>query len=270
MAIKALLPTRKPARWPFDMRALWRLGVWGASAGVALTALVIVLQSDIGAQRLHATIAKARDAATPALPAAAQNVARNPDAESETRWLSEAVRVLAFERERLNLRVASLERNLEDITGSIKNASAAAPPPVAAPAVAGTAIIAPLVPSFSPVSVSDKLASVWQSAPEPPEPVATAAAIGVDIGGAASMQALRSQWTTAKANYGPLFEGLRPVVAVREIRPGVPELRLIVGPLANPVAAAKLCAALTDARVSCRKAVFEGQRLTLKQAHLPR
>ena len=94
--------------------------------------------------------------------------------------------------------------------------------------------------------------------------------IGVDIGGAASMQALRAQWTTAKANYGLLFEGLRPVVAVREIRPGVPELRLILGPLANTAAAAKLCAALAAAHVSCRKTVFEGQRLTLNQAQLPR
>jgi hypothetical protein len=58
---------------------------------------------------------------------------------------------------------------------------------------------------------------------------------------------------------------LRPVVAVRESgRAGVPELRLIAGPLANAGAAARTCASLQAKGVTCQTTVFDGQRLALR------
>jgi hypothetical protein len=45
-------------------------------------------------------------------------------------------------------------------------------------------------------------------------------------------------------------------------RPGGVELRLIVGPVANAAAAARLCTAMVGA--VCQPAVYEGQRLALR------
>ena len=51
--------------------------------------------------------------------------------------------------------------------------------------------------------------------------------------------------TNLKAAQPALFEGLRPVIAIREGgKPGTVELRLVAGPLANANAAARLCASL--------------------------
>jgi hypothetical protein len=94
--------------------------------------------------------------------------------------------------------------------------------------------------------------------------VLTKTEFGADIGGAINIGALKSLWASARNTYAPLLERLRPVIAVREVRPGSVELRLIVGPLANAGAAARLCAALTANGRSCRPAVFDGQRLALR------
>jgi hypothetical protein len=62
-----------------------------------------------------------------------------------------------------------------------------------------------------------------------------------------------------------LFDGLRPVIAVREPQKGGGiELRLIAGPLPNASIAARLCAALSAANQSCQPTVFDGQRLALQ------
>ncbi len=243
MAIKAQVAAPKPKNKPFDMRALWRLGFWGSSAAVALAAVVIVTQSDTGAQRLQVAVANVRDPAMPALPTIAQLIPRDADSAGETRRLAAAVRDLRNDRDRLLTRIAGLERNLDDMTGSIKTA------PASARSEAHTASAAPAITNVTPA---------------PAELTAARMEFGADIGGAASMEALRSQWAAAKANHGPLFEGLLPVVGVNESRPGMPELRLIVGPLANAAAAAKLCTTLAAARMACRAAVFEGQRLAAR------
>jgi hypothetical protein len=94
--------------------------------------------------------------------------------------------------------------------------------------------------------------------------VLTKTEFGADIGGAINIGALKSLWASAKTTYAPLLERLRPVIAVREVRPGSVELRLIDGPLANAGAAARLCAALAANGRSCRPAVFDGQRLALR------
>lgn len=269
MALKAQPPTPKRNNRPFDMYALWRLGFWGSSAAVALAAAAIVLQSDIGAQRLQVAIASARDLASPAPPAAAELTPRNLDAESETRQLAEAVRVLTSDRDRLLTRVAGLERNLDDITGSIKAAPApASAPALPSPPAPSMAAIAPLLPNFPPAISGEGATAAWPIAPA--GPAASRSEFGVDIGGAASMEALRAQWAAAKARHGPLFEAMQPLASTRQSRSGLPELRLIVGPLPDAAAAAKLCAALAAARASCRSAVFEGQRLARQSGLAPR
>ena len=87
----------------------------------------------------------------------------------------------------------------------------------------------------------------------------------MDIGGNASIEGLRSLWSTLKSGQPALLDGLRPIVAVREgQKPGALELRLIAGPLPNASIAARLCAALSSAGQACQPAVFDGQRLALQ------
>jgi len=93
------------------------------------------------------------------------------------------------------------------------------------------------------------------------EPVAARSEIGVDVGGGATVEALRALWTSVKTSAAPLLVNLRPLVVVREVRPGAVELRLVIGPLANATAAARLCASLAATRRACRPTVFDGQRL---------
>ena len=60
-----------------------------------------------------------------------------------------------------------------------------------------------------------------------------------------------------------LFDGLQPLVAVRESKSRGVDLRLIVGPLASTEAATRMCAALLAARRSCQMTTYEGQPLPL-------
>jgi hypothetical protein len=88
---------------------------------------------------------------------------------------------------------------------------------------------------------------------------------GLDLGTAASTEALRAAWTAALRRHGTLLQGLRAVVQTRERgRAGGVELRLIAGPIANASTAARLCAALTAAGAVCAPSVFDGQRLAIR------
>ena len=103
----------------------------------------------------------------------------------------------------------------------------------------------------------------------PPQPPPGAGAakteFGLDLGSATTVDALRTAWTAALRRHGPLLEGLRPVVQMRERpRPGGMELRLIAGPVPNAATAARLCISMTAAGAICAPAVFEGQRLAVR------
>ena len=115
------------------------------------------------------------------------------------------------------------------------------------------------------------MASALPASPVAPEPTAAVAATaataayGVDIGGGRSAITLRARWAAIHAAHPQLFEGLEPVAAVRpatKTRPA--ELRLIVGPMTTPEAAAQLCASLAPFRVFCRPAAFGGDHLALR------
>src|SRR5215470_13283103 len=109
---------------PFDLRALLRLATWGCVAAVAL--MLAVLSSSMGPK--HQTFVP--PTASPQVPAATvQLTTRQTEPDKATRQLSEAVSGLTADRDRLVARIASLERNLEDVTGSIKQQAAIPPAP---------------------------------------------------------------------------------------------------------------------------------------------
>jgi hypothetical protein len=169
-----------------DMQGLWRLGLWGITAAVALAAAAWAAYSEFGAQRMASAVSKslpsdarpmsptvaqllARSAETEnetrrlaeavrALsaerdrpgPTAAQLLARSAETENETRRLAEVVRTLRADRERLMARINTLERNLDEVTDSLAHvrAAAASPPPSnSAVASAGAAAITPVQPA---------------------------------------------------------------------------------------------------------------------------
>ena len=219
----------------------------------------------------------------------AQSVAPASESEAETRRLAESgahrLRPIASG---WSARLGTLERNLEDVTGSIKRQArepATAAPPAPAAAVRPTrrprqrpwrpAVTAPVEASAHGATAGDRqprrAAAVTADTagrrsaagdPAAAQPVATRAELGVDVGGARISTACGCCGASTKGNNAALFEGLHPVVAVREnSRTKAVELRLIAGPLANAEAAARICATLSAARRYCQPVAFEGQRL---------
>jgi hypothetical protein len=246
-----------PSRPKFGLRDLFRLAIWGVSAASVLFIALYAATTEIGRDRLFVAFAEIHEVLIPT----GVTPIRPLDAR-EGRRLAETVRALAADRDRLLARVATLEQNLDGITGSIARVekAARATPPGAVPSPA------PAEPTPTK-SVPDE--DLTSSIPMPPQqPPGTSAAkteFGLDLGSATTVEALRTAWTAALRRHGPLLEGLRPVVQMRERpRPGGMELRLIAGPVPNAAAAARLCVSMTAAGAICAPAVFEGQRLAVR------
>lgn len=307
--------------------------MWGGAATVAVAAALLITQTDIGSGRLVEALAQPRTA--PAQVAGNDELLKRVEAQrvEETRQLEARIRELSADRERLNARLASLEQNVTDITGSIKRdlaiVAATAPtakpvqearpaaPVLSPPATAATAEPQPTTskaeakmearvepkpeqkpepkaeakaevkPEVKPEAKADPApAAKPEAAATPAEAPAQAAAvpmpparvaalaplaaeaatdsprksqIGVEIGGARSMEILNARWAAVKANFGPLIEGLSPLVR-HDNRPGIVPYRLIVGPLPNGAAAAELCTRLHASKVACRTTPFTGDK----------
>jgi hypothetical protein len=283
------------------MRALWRLAIWGGLATFALFAAVITAYSNAGSQRQAASIASGQGApgqGTVQSPTyAGEFPARSGETAEETRRLAEAVRALAADRDQVLARIAALERNLDGVTGTIKRervanapqASLQSPPqnPVAAPGAAPAArpetpavpvTEAAITPAQTPAPQPSGAGDAAQvAAPDagsraeaPPAnlarvtTLAAAGGLGVDVGGAGNYEGLRTLWHATKNSDPALLGELYPVVTVRENGKthGV-DLRLVVGPIADAEAAARLCTTLSAAHHYCQPVAFEGQRLSM-------
>jgi hypothetical protein len=294
--------TSTTSKTSFTMQSLWRLALWGSTATAALFVAILMGRSEVGSQRGAIMLSSLNLTSTPSLRAGQgaaqlasrenQGAPRQFDADPATRQLAQAVRSLTEDRDRLMARLAAVEHNLDDMTGSITrqveaakaaNAQALPPPwpneepPVAAtpttPAapvtIAAFAVpVAPVVPPAAgvasplPPSPLTPAAIQW-----PPDAAASASppAYGADIGSALSIKALQARWAGVRLAHPQLFEGLEPVVTLREnARSNRIELRLLVGPLPSAEAAAQLCASLAAFRLFCQPAMFEGRHLALQ------
>jgi hypothetical protein len=291
--VKPVPPPTRPARTAFTMRNLWRLTVWGGTAASALLIAVLTSRSDVGAERIAGLFSIRGDRT--------QVAARPFDAEAEAHRLAEAVRGLNAENQELKSRLAAVEHNVDDITGSvarqieaIKETSPGPPPARAlapaptqnhAPLIAGApaskaaiaeppaasapAPVQPVAPAPLPPHAAMAAPAPHAAAPAPraesPEPLAPVPQYGVDIGSAVSIQVLRARWLGIRSAHAQLFDGLMPVVMLREApHTGRVELRLVVGPLANAEAAAKICTALERYRLGCQPTLFSGQHVALQ------
>jgi len=137
-------PTQqKPAR---DKRVLWRLGRWGAVAAISLAAAAFVTQTEGGRARLHLAIAHASKLGHPIETARFPLPQPQADDTAEIRRLTAAVEGLTSDRDRLAARLASLEQNLDDMTGSIKTVTDATAAAQAATEAMKAKIAAPSAP----------------------------------------------------------------------------------------------------------------------------
>lgn len=297
-AVKTVPAPKRPAKATFTMRNLWRMTLWGGAAASALLVAVLASRSEIGTQRIAGLFSIRGDRTQ----LATQVAARSVDAEAETHRLAEAVRGLDTENQELKARLAAVEHNVDDITGSvarqietIKKTSpglaapaqdqappaAVAPPPKAAiaepPANSAPAAVEPRSavpapshtllppPAAAAVQAAAPAANAAAPAPRAEPPAESLPQYGVDIGSAVSIQVLRARWLGIRSAHAQLFDGLMPVVMLREVpQTGRVELRLVVGPVANAEAAAKLCTALTPYRLSCQPTIFSGQHVALQ------
>jgi hypothetical protein len=229
---------------------------------VAIITVVLTARTETGIRRI-ATLITPESSRTAKAPVPT----RQMDQEAEQRRLSEAIRALAADRDKLLARINTLERNLEDVTGSIPPKPAAPSTPVVSAPLAAPAVATPTTPQSS-ASASTQTRTVAghlaTGTPAATESVATKTEFGIDVGGNASIEGLRTLWTTLKTAQPALFEGLRPVIAVREGKAGAVELRLVAGPVPNASIAARLCATLSAVSQSCQPTVFDGQRLALQ------
>ena len=236
----------KPAEGdPFDLAEerlglapLARAALWTSVAAMAVFGAVLAAQSEAGAIRLAAALdhlpASARTLLS--LPPTSATVAgasatplAAPAIATDIRGLSETIKMLTAEQARLAARVEALERSA-DVTASVPSA---------------TATVAVTPPDLAAV--------------------VTRTDFGLDLGAGGSLDALRAQWTTIKAQHGAVLEGLRPLVTVQDQpQRGGLELRLVAGPLANAAEAARLCMVISATGRPCQPAAFEGQRLALK------
>lgn len=273
------------------MQGLLRLAGWGVAATAALLFVVIAANSNGGRERLSVAFAgingtRAAEAAK-AEAAQAAHLARVAAVESDNRRLTEIVRSLAGDRERLLTRMTTLERSLEDVTGSIKQQASApvAPPPAPQPpaqaaepppktAAVPPQTVAPAEPAAVPIPPEKPNRAA--SAPAPGsvpdlEPIQPRPAAGVDIGGATSFDGLRKLWNAVTSNHYGLFDGLHPIVTVHEnSKSRATELRLVAGPLTDVEIASRICTTLAAAKRYCRLVTFEGQPLALHGTEPPR
>jgi hypothetical protein len=228
---------------------------------------------------------------------------RAGDAAEETRRLAETIRALAADRDQALSRIAVLERNLDGVTGTIKRdsiqrdsiqrdliqrdlaptlppppATSAAPPArpetPAAPVTEAAVTPAPTLASqqsgvgdAAPMAAPDAppaLAANPVHLSTPAEQALASAGLGIDVGGASNYQGLRTLWHSTRSIDPALLEGFYPLAAVREnSKTHGADLRLVIGPIADAEAAARLCTTLAASHHYCQPVAFEGQRLSL-------
>jgi hypothetical protein len=258
--VKETPPRKGEKPKTFTFARLRRAALWGMVAAGALLLAVFTGRSEVGAQRIALMLHPNRPL----------NAVHAFDAEAETQRLANAVRSLETDDNLLRARVAAVERDVSDVTGSINKEIEAADAARSAASMAGPTVssIATATLSIAPVTLPDD-----GLAPAPLRPAGEAmprlasppTAYAVDIGSGLTIEALRARWLAIYTAHPQLFEGMRPIVSIREVAHGTKvELRLLAGPLEKPGAATELCASLTQAGLYCQPTVYDGQRLALR------
>ncbi|MFZ0723002.1 MAG: hypothetical protein WAM99_19260, partial [Xanthobacteraceae bacterium] len=92
----------------FTMQGLRRLAVWGAAAASAVLVVVLASRSEVAAERFALILHHPKPATAPVF-----------DAQAATAQLAEAVQGLKANDEQLQSRLAAVEHDVDDVTGTI-------------------------------------------------------------------------------------------------------------------------------------------------------
>ena len=247
---------KRPSVGQNPWQGLWRQAGWGLAAATALGIAVLGSRDDDAPQKVRGPVFIATLAGT--------GRRADFDAETAARQLAQAVRSLADDRDKLATRLNALDHEMRDMSGAIKQqieaakseaiktAKQAPPWPESAPPVPMTlADVAVMVKTVSPAPAgaaeppSPSVATSATNTDEHASPDTTASlgqAYGADLGTASTMKTLHHRWASLRAAHPQLFEGIQPVVSVKQNpRTGRTELHLVVGPYANAETAAQFC-----------------------------
>lgn len=259
------------------MRHLWRMTLWAATAACALLIAVLASRSDAGTERIASIFSPG--------PRHARITRAEPpfDAQAESRRLAAAIRDLGAENARLRTRLAAVEQNMNDITGSVEKqiasvkAAAAGPwptdgkpEPITAAEIASimapaAGFVTPASPQTSPASTSLPENQSSKELPPATPPDAKPREYGVDMGNATSIQVLHARWLGIRSAHAQLFAGLSPAITLRETpKTKRIELHLVAGPLGSSADAARLCLELAPYRLSCHPIVLTPDRVALQ------
>jgi hypothetical protein len=244
---------RGAAKRVFTMQGLRRLAVWGAAAASAVFVVVLASRSEVAAERFALILHHPKPATAPVF-----------DAQAATAQLAEAVQGLKANDEQLQSRLAAVEHDMDDVTGTITKQiqEAAASRHVEATALASASTVAPM--DIPPAPASVPAPATIRTEPEIAAPPPKTA-FGVDIGSGLTLQALRMRWAAIRTAHPQFFESLEPIISVREVpHTNKIELRLVAGPIAQPGAAAQLCAQLAALGLYCQPTIYDGQHLALR------
>ena len=141
---------REPRKSGRDFSTLLWLCGWGVATAVALSALALTSQTQTATDRLRSIFAVSEPSGVAQMPP------RIAQLELETQMLTEQVRALNADRDRLAGRIAVLQSSVDDMTGAIKRQAAATAAVLAARAAAPASqtqpSIAPPVAGATPVA----------------------------------------------------------------------------------------------------------------------
>lgn len=246
--------------------------VWAASAFFALGLVVYTSTTNRGGERLAALPGALGELIGQAQGPSPSQLASIVNQEVDT--VREETRRLIAERARLEQRLARLERDVDDVTGSTRRGNdvtgsiAPSEPRVAARDSAPLSLPAARDggrPSELPIarsgqgSADNDLASASGGIT-----LATRSQFGLDLGSENTMTALRLRWQRLSERNKAALARLEPLVAIRDGINGQPVLYLVAGPLNDVADAAALCAQLRQLNVNCQPTVYDGQRLALR------
>jgi hypothetical protein len=222
---------------PFTMGSLWRLASWGSVAGLVLAIAVATAFSESGSRRLTLALGSG-----PPIKGARALSRQTPGAAEANAALTDTVRLLTAERDRLAARVDKLERQFDDLTGSIAASRRAVQSGSSSSRSESTAQSAPDPVQGGPARIIEAPVVTESSVPASSATELPKGEYGADIGSAMSFEGLRTLWSSTKAGNPDVFENLYPLVSVQEnSRPRAPQLRLIVGPFADWEGAGRFC-----------------------------
>lgn len=218
------MSSNSPSELAFDTRTLGRPAIWGGAAVAALCFAIVAGNSNSGARQPPAKPSTTSQESVQKSALAVQIAARSAEIEAQTRRLTEAVHHLTSERDRLVARIALLERNFEDLTGTVRR-QAAPPSAKDTPAAEKHSAVAPAAAS---PPTSGPAVSPTQAAPPKVGPPGLTAAVVAPSRSSAVIPVPPANQAEATA-VQPAGELPLPVVAKTDSEPPVTDLGVDLG-----------------------------------------